>query len=200
MTAMILFYSDNCPHSKMLLETIKRHNAEEFIKCISIDVLRAVGKNLPQIHSVPALLILPQNEIIFGKSVFDYLLLPKTGKLFNPPEKTNSQKPPERAATVSSEPKSFSIMSSSSGFSDNFAMIDENPEINNFGLDDRVYGWATIDNSDINNIPIKNEITATETRSKRESVNLDEYRARRALELDQNHLNTTQLLPPTTSR
>ena len=199
---MILFYSDNCPHSKMLLETIKRHNAEEFIKCISIDVLRAVGKNLPQIHSVPALLILPQNEIIFGKSVFDYLLLPKTGKLFNPPEKTNSQSQKSKggADTVSSEPKSFSIMSSSSGFSDNFAMIDENPEISNFGLDDRVYGWATIDNSDTNNTPIKNEITATETRSKKEAVNLDEYRARRALELDQNHLNTTQLLPPTTSR
>ena len=199
---MILFYSDNCPHSKMLLETIKRHNAEEFIKCISIDVLRAVGKNLPQIHSVPALLILPQNEILFGKSVFDYLLLPKTGKLFNPPEKTTSQmqKPPGGAEPPSTEPKSFSIMSSSSGFSDNFAMIDENPEINNSGLDDRIYGWATIDNSEINNMPIKNEITATETRTKREALNLDDYRAKRALELDQNHLNTTQLLPPTTSR
>ena len=48
---MILFYSDNCGHCKMLLETIKRYNTNNIIKYVSIDMLKATGKNLNQIQT-----------------------------------------------------------------------------------------------------------------------------------------------------
>ena len=79
---MILFYSVFCNHCKMLLEHIKRYDKEKVIKLVSIDDLRSRNINIEsKIHSVPAFMILPSKELLFGKSVFDYLLLPGRGIL-----------------------------------------------------------------------------------------------------------------------
>ncbi len=79
---MILFYSVFCNHSKMLLEHIKRYDKEKVIKLVSIDDLRNKNINIEsKIHSVPAFMILPSKELLFGKAVFDYLLLPGRGIL-----------------------------------------------------------------------------------------------------------------------
>ena len=72
---MILFYSVFCNHCKMLLEHIKRYDKEKIIKLVSIDDLRNQNINIEsKIHSVPAFMILPSKEILFGKAVFDHLL------------------------------------------------------------------------------------------------------------------------------
>jgi hypothetical protein len=79
---MILFHSNFCEHCKQLIEAIKRHDMNNTIKHVSIDVLRNQGYEFEhKIHSVPALFLEDTKEIIYGKEVFDYLLLPNRGKL-----------------------------------------------------------------------------------------------------------------------
>jgi hypothetical protein len=200
---MILFYSDSCPHCKLLLETIKRYNGTKFIKLLSIDILKAANKNLPQIHSVPALLIYPEKHILFGKQVFDYLLLPKTGKLLinqeqneinqdnsnNLNDNMNANQSAANNMSNEKEPASFSI--NSHGLSDSFAMIEDDTNINMNGLNDRSYNWTSLDMNE----SIKPDINdfSIETRAKKSEINLSELRSQRALELEQSDLNKCQL-------
>lgn len=206
---MLLFYSDSCPHSKMLLETIKRHNGH-FIKLVSIDMLRATGKTMPLIHSVPALVTLPDKRILFGKQVFDYLLLPKTGKLVQgqstqnnqtnttTPDKTNSN-PVQQNQTLG-EPASTI---SSAGFLDNFAPINENGDMNTTGdsFENHAVGWgSTLNPEDMQKLTPEIGDISVETRPRKQEINLDDLRSRRALDLERNDLNITQLAPPEGSR
>lgn len=201
---MILFYSDNCGHCKMLLETIKRYNATNMIKCVSIDVLNATGKKLPQIHSVPALMLMPDKKILFGKNVFDYLLLPKTGKLLQQTHNTNttaeiSNQQQNNQQRVIDEPLSFSM--NTSRFSDNFAMIEDDNNINNNGLYDQSYKWSSLNAEDNDNIQLESlKDIGMETRTKKEPIDINDLYSRRALELEQNDLNTNQLPHPNITR
>jgi len=177
---MILFYSVFCNHSKMLLEHIKRYDKEKMIKLVSIDDLRNKNINIEsKIHSVPAFMILPSKELLFGKAVFDYLLLPGRGILCStqstrldkaisgendmiPLANTgNGTLGSGSAGTASgtsddssgSEPLAFTLNTAS--FSDNFSIIeDETKE-----LSDKNYNWDFITND--NNITdgIKNIAT-----------------------------------------
>lgn len=79
---MFLFYSDGCNHCTMLLETLKTLDKQHRIKLINIDYLKS--NNIifdSRITHVPAMLLKEYNKIIFGKEVFDYLLLPGKGVL-----------------------------------------------------------------------------------------------------------------------
>lgn len=79
---MILFHSNFCEHCKQLIEAVKRHYTNNMIKLVSIDVLRSKGYEFEhKIHSVPGLYLEETKEIMYGKEVFDYLLLPNRGKL-----------------------------------------------------------------------------------------------------------------------
>lgn len=153
---MILFYSDYCEHCSILLDTIKRHDKDKKIKLLSIDYLRSINKNIdPRIHSVPALMFIKTKELIFGKAVFDYLLLPNRGILFASQHSTRDK---EKIAAdknikpslntnddIIDEPIAFSL---GSILSDNFSSIDDN-ELNN---KDKSYNWTNI-NSDNNAQP-----------------------------------------------
>lgn len=76
MQSMILFYSEFCQHCNVLLDTIKRFDKNNTIKLLSIDTLRSLKKPIdPRIHSVPALFLLDTKKYMFGKEVFDYLIL-----------------------------------------------------------------------------------------------------------------------------
>ena len=179
---MILFYSVYCNHCKMLLEHIKRYDKEKVIKLVSIDDLRNKNINIEsKIHSVPAFMILPSKELLFGKSVFDHLLLPGRGilcstqstRLDKAVSGENDMIPlantgngtvgagsisgasgsSEGGAGDSSEPMAFTLNTAS--FSDNFSIIeDESKELN-----DKNYNWDFITND--NNITdgIKNIAT-----------------------------------------
>jgi hypothetical protein len=170
---MLLFYSNHCSSSRMLVDSIKRYNGTDFIKLVNIDVYLAKKIKIPtQIHSVPAILF-PSKNIIFGKQVFDYLLLPGKGFLFNLPKKESTQE------TINiSEPLSYNFSKSTSG--DLFSFIeteDKDPH--------KSYKW-----SDINeNIAIPTtEGTNVETRTKILLPDVSSIKTDRDLEL-QNYLS-----------
>ena len=182
---MILFYSVFCNHCKMLLEHIKRYDKEKIIKLVSIDDLRSKNMNIEsKIHSVPAFMILPSKELLFGKAVFDHLLLPGRGILCSS-QNTRLDKPTGGASGAGgssggtgtgtgetdiiplantsendNEPLAFTLNSAS--FSDNFSIIeDETKELN-----DKNYKWDFITNDNnlsdgIQNISINSDDTTT---------------------------------------
>lgn len=150
---MILFYSNYCQHCNILLETIKKHDKNNIIKLVSIDVLRSLQKPLdPKIHSVPALLLIDKKEYLFGKAVFDYLLLPNRGILFTK-QSTRDDKRIVRENELSggdsvinlsndpTEPMAFTLGSISA---EQFSSIDD--EQNNNLMTDKNYNWDVITN------------------------------------------------------
>lgn len=147
---MILFYSSTCSHSKMLLENVNRYDKNKAIKLVPIEELKKQKINIEsKIHSVPAFMILPSKELLFGKDVFDYLLLPGRGILCGVQNTrldknildnaVDSIKPLEQ--NNSNDPSAFAL--NSNKLSDNFSTIeDENDAIR----DDKNYGWDFISN------------------------------------------------------
>lgn len=202
---MILFYSVYCNHCKMLLEHIKRYDKEKVIKLVSIDDLRNKNINIEsKIHSVPAFMILPSKELLFGKSVFDHLLLPGRGILCSTQSTrldkavsgendmiplANTGNGTVGAGSISggtggsegdsSEPMAFTLNTAS--FSDNFSIIeDESKELN-----DKNYNWDFITNDNnitdgIKNIatPISGDDTSASggTKSERTSQSIEELK------------------------
>jgi hypothetical protein len=203
MQRMILFYSEYCPHCRMLLDTVKRHDPKGMIKLACIETLRASGKRIPpQIHSVPALVLLPNKGVLYGKNVFDYLLLPGSGKLLvtvdaPQPKNPSEEGQPGPSPQVPRDPGAYSMWGNS--LSDNFAMIDDSHPENTHGVDDRSYAWAAIEDpasaSVYPDAPLQEE-----TRSKKALPDLDSIVAHRAMDLKQSDINSSQLPPPSFTR
>ena len=153
---MILFYSISCQHCSILLETIKKHDTKKTIKLVCIDTKINILKD--KIKSVPALMFLPTKEIIYGKSVFDYLLLPSRGYLFtnnNTREKQNTSNNnssinspvPLNTESKNDEPSSFSL---GSVLADNYSNIDDD-NINSMNINkDKLYKWDFVDMNNTN--------------------------------------------------
>lgn len=159
---MILFYSEFCQHCTVLLDTIKRHDKNNMIKTVSIDLLRSLNKPIdPDIHSVPALMLLNSNEkeYLFGKNVFDYLLLPNRGVLFSNQVSSREKGSKDmqiqdssisqtKTQDVPDEPQAFTLGAISA---EQFSSIDD---VNN-AIEDKNYNWGVIsdDNSSMINAP-----------------------------------------------
>ena len=89
---MLLFYSDQCSHCTMLIETLKTLDKQKQVKLVSVDYLKSNQIIFDaRITHVPAMLLPDFNKIIFGKDVFDHLLLPGKGVLLKPSNNTNTQ-------------------------------------------------------------------------------------------------------------
>lgn len=176
---MILFYSDTCQHCSVLLETIKRHDTKKTIKLVCIDTRINIMKDI--IKNVPALMFLPTKEIIYGKAVFDYLLLPNRGYLFTSKSSRNNKSDP---SSISSpvplnnekskidEPEAFSL---GSILTDNFSNIDDD-NINSTNINNnKIYKWDLIEN-DNRNINIEREFRekSNETPSNKKLPSLEE--------------------------
>ena len=151
---MILFYSISCQHCSILLETIKKHDTKKTIKLVCIDTKISILKD--KIKSVPALMFLPTKEIIYGKAVFDYLLLPSRGYLFtnnNTREKQNNNSSinspvPLNTESKNDEPSSFSL---GSCLTDNYSNIDDD-NINSMNINkDKLYKWDFVDMNNTTN-------------------------------------------------
>lgn len=175
---MILFYSISCQHCSVLLDTIKRHDTKKTIKLVCIDYKINLIKN--KITNVPALMFLPSKEVIYGKAVFDYLLLPNRGYLFSnnttrekdktPPSSINSPIP---LNTIQSdnEPMSFSLGRIGN---DSFSDINDN-DFNSINIDkNRNYVWELIDDKNNNQIPIQNLADEYKTKSEKKLPSLEE--------------------------
>jgi hypothetical protein len=173
---MILFYSDTCQHCAVLLDTIKRHDTKKTIKLVVIDTI--VNKISHKITAVPALMFMPSKEIIYGKAVFDYLLLPNRGYLFS----NNSTRDKQEQSSITSpiplnkqdvpdEPMAFTLGSISS---DNFSDITDD-NINSMNInEDKLYKWGIINetpdnNNNTNNTNTNNTNNNTNNNSKFES-------------------------------
>jgi len=173
----------------MLLDTIQRLQAKS-IKLVSIEALRHNGKKVPpQVHSVPALMLMPSKQLLFGKQVFDYLLLPGKGVL------TTGIVKEEKASIETGEPQAFSIhLTNASG--DNFAFIEE--EGSNAH---RNYTWTHIEEVPATSAPVLDPSQSgavalqSNTRVKKEILDLEEFKARRAEDLNV-VINTNVNSPP----
>ena len=198
---MILFYSDYCAHSRMLIETIKNYDKEhKLIKIVSIDVLRKKGKKLPSnITSVPSLLIMPEKVLKVGKQVFDYLLLPGSGLLLKPPVNTDnlSNTKSKNNEPIGKDLISFSF-SSGGTFSDNYSLIEDDK--NNSGFVENNYMWANISDDEIHKSPENVLPIQEETRKQRDLLDLDQLRIQRDLDLKESDLNKTELPISTDTR
>jgi hypothetical protein len=155
---MILFYSETCQHCSVLLDTIKIHDTKKTIKLVVIDGI--INKIKHKVKAVPALMFLPSKEIIYGKAVFDYLLLPNRGYLFTVNKNTRdkgetpstssiiSPIPLNKAEEVIGEPSSFSL---GAIIADNYSDITDD-NINSMNINkDRLYKWESLDSSDSSN-------------------------------------------------
>ena len=184
---MILIYSEYCQHCNILIETIKKHDKNNIVKKISVDLLRNEGYQIQEIiHSVPALLvkedinITDKKDILFGKQVFDYLLLPNRGALFTIDNNTRLNKDTKDSKQEninindnnenSDEPIAFSLGSS---MSDNFSSLDE--ESDNL-LKDKNYKWDLLENYNNENFdPVSiNPISSTSDNSDKKLPSLEE--------------------------
>ncbi len=193
---MILFYSVFCNHCKMLLEHLKRYDKEKIIKLVSIDELRSKNINIEsKIHSVPAFMILPSKEILFGKAVFDHLLLPGRGILCST-QSTRLDKSASGSGSGSGtggdndvlmplantgsgvggedEPLAFTLNTAS--FSDNFSIIENDTQ----ELNDKNYNWDFITNDSNISDGIKNisgdASDTTMTKSEKTTNSLEELK------------------------
>ena len=130
----ILYYSNLCQHSKAIVEYIAKRGLIEKIHAICIDkrsidstgqifVTLENGKKImlpPNVHSVPALLIVKQNySTIFGKDIIEY---------FKPFVK---EKEEEIEQTTGGEPVGVPLSQSSAGvaiMSEQYTLYDLSPD------------------------------------------------------------------------
>tara|TARA_B110000444_G_scaffold238136_1_gene251419 strand:- start:1202 stop:1669 length:468 start_codon:yes stop_codon:yes gene_type:complete len=100
----------------MLIETLKTLDKQKLVKLISVDYLKSNQIIFDvRITHVPAMLLPEFNKIIFGKEVFDHLLLPGKGVLLKPSNTTT------QSAVDLSEPSGLD-----SYISQSYENIDEN--------------------------------------------------------------------------
>jgi len=172
----------------MLLETIQRHDSNGMVKRVSVEAMRAAGKMVPPaVHSVPAMLILPQKTWMFGKAVFDYLLLPGRGKLLigaggaaSGRGDATEMAPPGALGNASGgigEPLAFGF---GSGLSDAFASITDDHAVSDTGLGDRAYLWSSVNDAPAAH-PAAVAATASAGGALPPSVTPSETRARKGL-------------------
>lgn len=191
---MILIYSEYCKHCNILLETIDKHDSNKIIKKIPLDTLRNNKYNIDElIDAVPALIIDPnkivKKDILFGKQVFDHLLLPNRGALFNKENNTRLNK--EKKDQINDNniinnndnddndgPYAFTLGSS---LSDNFSSLDENSD--NL-LKDKQYNWHLLDDNIENdkNLSI-NPISSTLDKDENKLPSLEEMMNKRNKEI-----------------
>jgi len=130
----ILYYSNYCKHSQKLLQTLVKANMSNKISFICIDKRFTDPKTNqvyislenstkvimpPNIHSVPALLLIKQNyKVLLGDDIL---------KHYHPQMKELN----ERATNYNGEPVAFPIMQSSGGtniISEQFTMYNMTPD------------------------------------------------------------------------
>lgn len=182
---MILFYSEYCQHCNVLLDTIKKMDKNNVIKLVSIDTLRYLKKPIDKrIHHVPALYLLDTKKILFGKEVFDYLILQNKFAFSGQNTRDNKKMKdlPNKNNIIpqsSLEPRAFALGAISS---EHFSSIDDS----NNALPDKNYKWDFVTDIDTNTSTDNQKINPQDEDSKDESKKLptmEEIMQRRANEI-----------------
>lgn len=146
---MILFYSEFCQHCNVLLDTIKRFDKDNAIKLISVDTLRSLRKPIDhKIHSVPALYLVDKKKYLFGKEVFDFLILKNKFSFSGENTRDNKKMKDINHNTSGStennptQPQAFALGAITA---ECFSSIDD---ANNGIVNDKNYNWDFISNDD----------------------------------------------------
>jgi hypothetical protein len=186
--SVVLYYSNNCPHSKILLNQLSKSQTSNDIHFICIDkreiqadggihIILQTGKRIllpPTIKSVPSLLLLHHgNRIITGIQEITHYLKPGEVEINN------------KATNMNGEPLAFSLSEMGSNLSDNYSYLDMTAEElsakGNGGLRMR-HNYMLIDE----NPPIATPPDNYEP-DKVGNVDLGQLQASRASELKQSH-------------
>jgi|APGre2960657373_1045057.scaffolds.fasta_scaffold00081_33 hypothetical protein len=120
----------------MLLDSVKRYDTNGAVKLCCVEQIRKSNpKVLQRISMVPALILSPtggSKEILFGKDVFDFLLLPNRGRLMQPSLSKKEESPQSITTSapinvVQDGPDGFELTASAG----NFTFIENEAEIPN---------------------------------------------------------------------
>lgn len=181
----------------MLLDTIKRHDTKSTIKLVSVEALKSVGKLPTIVHSVPALMLAAEKKLLFGKSVFDHLLLPGSGILLKMQMTTDASgdKTPIDS-NRSGEPMAFML---GTGSADTFASYDESRPDQR--MDDRSYTWTSYEDTSQPNITTTAPYQE-ETRQKITLPDIEYIRQQRDMDIRGGDcvINLSQIPPATPTR
>jgi hypothetical protein len=192
----------------MLLETIQRNDTNHQVKLVCVEVLRAKKQPIP-VETVPTLVTLPDRRLLTGKAVFDYLLLPGKGKLLIKIDHNNGSGPspgsgpapapaPAPAPIEELDPMAFTL-GGSKGFGDAFTAIEHEGSTIDSGHADRLYQWTKISDQEHTDVSISS-FSPEETRSKKQSVDMETFKMQRDMDLQKSDINTTMVIPPSFTR
>lgn len=194
---MILFYSNHCNASLMLMDQLERYKAKKYFKLINVEKLLSKGMKLPpDVRVVPALMMLPSKKVLIGKPLFDYLLLPNKGFIFTIEQtKTHTEKKQIDKPT-DEDPIAFGFINHASG--DLFAYIEDGS--GDQSDQHKQYNWASLHEQLAIQTPKEDDyITEDKSARKPKMPDLSVLQSERALDI-QNHLNNTALPPASTER
>lgn len=194
---MILFYSNHCNASQMLMDQLERYEVKKYFKLVNVEKLLSKGMKLPpDIRVVPALMLLPSRNILMGKPLFDYLLLPNKGFIFTAKQVKTKEDSKMTEQQSNGDPIAFGIINYASG--DMFSYIDDA----NGDMTDqhKQYSWSSLDERVVIQTPQDDDyVTEDKTARKPKIPDLSVLQSERALDI-QNHLNNTALPPALSER
>lgn len=182
----------------MLMDQLERYEVKKHFKFINVEKLLSKGMKLPpDIRAVPALMMLPSRNVLIGKPLFDYLLLPNKGFIFTANQtksKEEVKKPTDKPSN--DDPIAFGINNYASG--DMFSYIeDKNGDMND---QHKQYSWAPLHENFTIPTPQEDDyVTEDKTSRKPKMPDLSVLQSERALDI-QNHLNNTALPPASSER
>lgn len=182
----------------MLINQLDQYGVKKHFKVVNVEKILSKGLKLPEsITVVPSLMLMPQKNVLSGKQLFDYLLLPNKGLVFLLDKQALSQKSETDKGNTSNElngPSAFGFKSNCSG--DLFSFIEEDsPESDPH----KQYNWSNLQDE---GIILTNEMmsasTAEALSGNKSTPDLSKLQSDRAMDL-QNYLNTSTLPPASTN-
>jgi hypothetical protein len=79
MSQPYLFYSERCPHSKQIIETLKALNKSGLYKFVLVESL--ARNQVPEfLKKVPTLYVPDSKEVVVGKDIFGYISKPTNSR------------------------------------------------------------------------------------------------------------------------
>ena len=108
MAQPFLFYSDRCPNSKQVIETLKALNKISLYKLIAVETIPRA--QIPAfLTSVPTLYHPETKDVVVGKAIYGYIAkptnarkeIPSTGAASAPPASSGAVAPPQAIGDLS---------------------------------------------------------------------------------------------------
>jgi hypothetical protein len=180
-----LYFSNYCKHCSTILEQLNRAGLQDRFRYISVDK-RIVKNNInyillpngrqfplpPMINRVPMLLLKPNNEILSGHQILEFI-------------KPQARSIQQEKSMIYQEPNPYAFgtdsMNSSGVMSDSFSFVESTCNINEMKLENgtagmrQLYNYVTADGSNFNNIETsQQEHYETDKRKKMEDLTIED--------------------------